>query len=151
MGKQSFMIEKLAWLFQWAFPPFGRERVYGPRCLGADLRNVLDTCSDCQTVFALRSLCSGSAVWARTCDVGGICVCKIFVGPSSLCTSFSYCLGVNVCMAPAVWARICAMFLIRVVVVRLYLRSAFCVVVPSSGREHATSVNIVVVSLRGFF
>ena len=34
------------------------------------------------------------------------------------------------------------MFLIRVVVVRQYLRSAFCVVVPPSGREHATSVNI---------
>ena len=70
------MIEKLAWLFQWAFPPFGRERVYGPRCLGANLRNAL----------------------------------------------------------------------IRVVIVRQYLRSAVCAVVPPSGREHATWVEFVCVS-----
>ena len=46
----------------------------------------------------------------------------------------------------AVWARICAMFLIRVVIVRQYLRSAVCAVVPPVGREHATWVEFVCVS-----
>ena len=46
----------------------------------------------------------------------------------------------------AIWARVCAMFLIRVVVVRQYLRRAFCVVVSPSGREHATLVKFVCVS-----
>ena len=38
------------------------------------------------------------------------------------------------------------MFLIRVVIVRQYLRSAVCAVVPPSGREHATWVEYVCVS-----
>ena len=38
------------------------------------------------------------------------------------------------------------MFLIRVVIVRQYLRSAVCAVVPPSGREHATWVEFVCVS-----
>ena len=49
-------------------------------------------------------------------------------------------------MAPAVWARVCAMFLIRVVIVRQYLRCAVGAVVPPSGREHATWVEFVCVS-----